>query len=102
MRVRCPLTCVNVISISEEFKGACEILGLDPLYVANEGKLLAFVPPEDSERVLAAMHSDPLGQRSAVIGEVVPDHPGMVTMKTKIGGTRVVDMLSGEQLPRIC
>jgi hydrogenase expression/formation protein HypE len=90
------------LPISEEVKGACEILGLDPLYVANEGKLLAFVPPDEVDRVHSAMRSHPLGEKSVVIGEVVADHPRMVTMKTHVGGTRVVDMLSGEQLPRIC
>jgi hydrogenase expression/formation protein HypE len=90
------------IPISEEVKGACEILGLDPLYVANEGKLLAIVPPESADRVLTAMRVHPLGRAAAIIGEVVPDHAGFVLMKTRIGGTRVVDMLSGEQLPRIC
>lgn len=90
------------IPISEEVKGACEILGLDPLYVANEGKLLAFVPPDKSEAVLAAIRLHPLGQEAAIIGEVVAGHPGYVMMKTRVGGTRVVDMLSGEQLPRIC
>jgi hydrogenase expression/formation protein HypE len=92
----------RLLPISEEVKGACEILGLDPLYVANEGKLLAFVPPDEAEKVLAAMRSHPLGREAAIIGEVIGEHPGMVTMKTHIGGTRVVDMLSGEQLPRIC
>ncbi len=90
------------IPISEEVKGACEILGLDPLYVANEGKLLALVAAQDVDLVLSAMKSHPLGQHAAVIGEVSSDHPGFVMMKTRIGGTRVVDMLSGEQLPRIC
>jgi hydrogenase expression/formation protein HypE len=90
------------IPISEDVKAACEMLGLDPLYVANEGKLLALVPPADCDRVLAAMRQHPLGRETAVIGQVVNSHPGMVTMKTRIGGTRVVDMLSGEQLPRIC
>ena len=90
------------IPISEEVKGACEILGLDPLYVANEGKLLTVVPPDAADRVLAAMQRHPLGRDATVIGEVVEDHPGLVVMKTFIGGTRVVDMLSGEQLPRIC
>ncbi len=90
------------IPISEEVKGACEILGLDPLYVANEGKLLAIVPAAKADRVLAAMRGHPLGQAAAVIGEVTSDHPGYVLMKTRVGGTRVVDMLSGEQLPRIC
>jgi hydrogenase expression/formation protein HypE len=90
------------IPLTEEVKGACEILGLDPLYVANEGKLLALVPAADSERVLAAMRAHPLGSQAALIGEVVSAHPGYLTMKTRVGGSRVVDMLSGEQLPRIC
>jgi hydrogenase expression/formation protein HypE len=90
------------IPISEEVKGACEILGLDPLYVANEGKLLAIVPAESAQAALIAMRNHPLGSKAAVIGEVVADHPEFVTMKTRVGGTRVVDMLSGEQLPRIC
>jgi hydrogenase expression/formation protein HypE len=90
------------IPITEEVKGACEILGLDPLYVANEGKLLAIVPPEDAEAVLGAMKSHPLATEAAVIGQVTAEHPGFVLMKTRVGGTRVVDMLSGEQLPRIC
>ncbi|MEP6810514.1 MAG: hydrogenase expression/formation protein HypE [Chthoniobacterales bacterium] len=90
------------IPISEDVKGACEILGLDPLYVANEGKLLALVPAAHSEAVLAAMRGHPLGAKAAIIGEVVSDHPGFVTMNTRVGGRRVVDMLSGEQLPRIC
>jgi hydrogenase expression/formation protein HypE len=90
------------IPISEEVKGACEILGLDPLYVANEVKLLAIVAPEEVGAVLAAMRAHPLGAKAAVIGSVTDDHRGFVFMKTRIGGTRVVDMLSGEQLPRIC
>ena len=90
------------IPISEEVKGACEILGLDPLYVANEGKLLAVVPAEGADAVLAAMRAHQLGTMASVIGEVVDEHPGFVTMRTRVGGTRVVDMLSGEQLPRIC
>lgn len=90
------------IPINEEVKGACEILGLDPLYVANEGNLVAIVPPADADRVLAAMRAHPLGKSAAIIGEVTAAHPGFVMMKTRVGGTRVVDMLSGEQLPRIC
>lgn len=90
------------IPISEEVKGACEILGLDPLYVANEGKLLAIVAAEDADRVLKILRSHSLGTEAAIIGEVVNEHPGLVMMKTRVGGTRVVDMLSGEQLPRIC
>ena len=90
------------IPISEEVKGACEILGLDPLYVANEGKLLAIVPAAVSARVLAAMRAHPLGAGAAMIGEVTAAPPGVVLMKTRVGGTRIVDMLTGEQLPRIC
>ncbi len=90
------------IPISEEVKGACEILGLDPLYVANEGKLLAIVAVHQADRVLAAMRQHSLGREAAIIGEVVAEHPGFVTMNTRVGGRRVVDMLSGEQLPRIC
>jgi hydrogenase expression/formation protein HypE len=90
------------IPISEEVKGACEILGLDPLYVANEGKLLAIVSAEDADQILSAMRAHPLGREAAIIGSVTEHHPGFVFMRTRIGGSRVVDMLSGEQLPRIC
>jgi hydrogenase expression/formation protein HypE len=90
------------ISISEEVKGACEILGFDPLYVANEGKLLAIVPREGVERALKALRGHPLGRESSIIGEIVESHAGFVTMRTRVGGNRVVDMLAGEQLPRIC
>jgi hydrogenase expression/formation protein HypE len=90
------------IPISEEVRGACEILGLDPLYVANEGKLLAIVPAADANNVLLTMQANELGREAAIIGEVTGEHPGFVTMRTRVGGTRVVDMLSGEQLPRIC
>jgi len=77
-------------------------MGFDPLYIANEGKLLAFVGPAHAERVLAAMQADPNGRDARIIGEVVSDNPGMVCLKTRIGGIRIVDMLTGEQLPRIC
>ncbi|MBA3762566.1 MAG: hydrogenase expression/formation protein HypE [Chthoniobacterales bacterium] len=90
------------IPISEEVKGACEILGLDPLYVANEGKLLAIVAASDADAVLAAIRAHSLGKEAAIIGEVCGEHRGFVMMKTRVGGKRVVDMLSGEQLPRIC
>jgi hydrogenase expression/formation protein HypE len=90
------------IPVRSDVQGACEILGLDPLYVANEGKLIAFVSPNDTEAVLDAMRKHPLGKEAVVIGEVSGDHSGVVVMKTRIGGSRVVDMLSGEQLPRIC
>lgn len=90
------------IPVPDAVRGACEILGLDPLYVANEGKCLAIVAPEAAEAVLAAMQADPLGQEAAIVGEVVAEHLGRVLLRSRIGGTRVVDMLSGEQLPRIC
>jgi hydrogenase expression/formation protein HypE len=90
------------IPIWDEVKGACEILGLDPLYVANEGKCLAIVAPEAAEAALDAMRSHPLGREAAIIGQVVEEHPGSVILRSLVGGKRVVDMLSGEQLPRIC
>ena len=90
------------LPIRPDVAGVCELLGFDPLYVANEGKLLALVPGCDAERVLAVMHASPYGKKACVIGEAVPDHPGRVFMQTRIGGERIVDMLAGEQLPRIC
>lgn len=90
------------IPLRPEVRGACEMFGLDPLYVANEGKLIAVVPPEDAERVLEAMRAQPLGKHAALIGEVMADHAGMVILHSLVGGERVVTMLSGEQLPRIC
>ena len=90
------------IPVRESVRGACEVLGLDPLYVANEGKLLAVVRTDMAEAVLREMRAHPLGQDAAIIGEVVADHPGMVLMKTEIGGTRVLDVMFDEQLPRIC
>ena len=81
---------------------ACELLGFDPLYVANEGILVAFVGQAEAGRALAALRSHPLGAEAALIGRAVEAHPGMVVLKTAIGGTRVVDMLPGDQLPRIC
>jgi len=92
----------DALPIKPEVRGACEMLGLDPLYVANEGKLIAVVPAEDAEKVLAAMRGHPLGKDAVVIGEVVDDHAGMVVMRSVVGGERVVTMLAGEQLPRIC
>jgi hydrogenase expression/formation protein HypE len=70
--------------------------------VANEGKCLAIVAPEAAERALAALRADPLGREAARVGEVVAEHPGRVSMRSRVGGSRIVDMLSGEQLPRIC
>jgi len=90
------------IPLKAQVAAACELLGFDPLHLANEGKLVAFVSPESADAVLAAIQSDPYGKEAAVIGEVVKDHPGRVVLKTRIGGKRIVDMLAGEQLPRIC
>ena len=90
------------IPLAEQVRGACELLGLDPLYVANEGKCLAIVAPEAAERALEVLRAHALGREAAIIGEVVADHPGRVMMRSRVGGVRVVDMLSGEQLPRIC
>lgn len=92
----------TAIPVREPVQGACELLGLDPLYVANEGKLLAVVAPDAADAVLERMRNHPLGADSAIIGEVVGEHPGMVRMKTQVGGTRVLDLMFGEQLPRIC
>lgn len=82
--------------------GLCELLGLDPLYVANEGKLIAVVGKEHADALLAALKEDPLGAEACIIGEIVSAHPGTVILETIIGGERIVDMLTGEQLPRIC
>ncbi len=90
------------IPVREEVKAACELLGFDPLYVANEGKMLVFVSPEDAQNVLAKMREHPLGINSEIIGEVTERQRGKVLLKTTIGSLRIVDMLSGEQLPRIC
>ncbi len=90
------------LPVNTAVRSACEILGMDPIFVANEGKLLAIVPPDAAEAVLAAMKAHPLGQQAAAIGQVVNQHPGMLLAKTGIGGKRVVTMQIGEQLPRIC
>jgi hydrogenase expression/formation protein HypE len=90
------------IPVREEVRGACELLGLDPLYVANEGKLIAIVPGEAAELLLATMRAHPLGKDSSIIGTVVEDPHHFVQMTTSFGGDRVVDWLAGEQLPRIC
>ena len=92
----------TALPIREEVKGACEILGLEPLYLANEGKLVAIVPAADADRVLAAMRAHPAGTESAIIGVVDEEPAGIVIIRTGFGGERIVDMLVGEQLPRIC
>jgi hydrogenase expression/formation protein HypE len=90
------------VPIPPAVRAACEMLGLDPYYVANEGKLVAIVPPDAAEPLLAAMQAHPRGQGAAIIGRVVAEHPGVVTSRSGLGGSRVVDTLVGEQLPRIC
>ena len=90
------------LPVKNEVAGICELLGFDPLYIANEGKLIAFVGQDDAENVLSAMKKDKYGKDACIIGEVVSDSPGKVFMQTRIGGSRIVDMLTGEQLPRIC
>jgi hydrogenase expression/formation protein HypE len=90
------------LPIRPDVAGICDLLGFDPLYVANEGKLLAVVPKTDTARVLSIIQASPHGKRARIIGEVIDDHPGRVFMQTRIGGERIVDMLTGEQLPRIC
>jgi len=90
------------IPMREEVKGACELLGLDPLYVANEGKLISIVEPSSAEKVLEAMRRHPQGRESRIIGMVTDANPGMVAMRTVLGTKRIVDMLAGDQLPRIC
>jgi hydrogenase expression/formation protein HypE len=87
----------NRIPVTEPVRGACEILGLDPLYVANEGRFLAALPRAQGEQARGLM-----GEDAVIIGEVVEDHPATVVLRSGIGGNRVLDMLSGEQLPRIC
>jgi hydrogenase expression/formation protein HypE len=90
------------LPVSPQVRGVCDILGLDPLYVANEGKLLAVVSPEVVDALLVRMRRHPLGQQAAVIGTVESGEPGRVRMRTSVGGMRIVEMLAGEQLPRIC
>lgn len=90
------------LPVNKEVAAVCELLGFDPLHVANEGKLLAIVPEVSAEDLLAAMKQMPVAEKACIIGTVTEDRPGKVTMQTHIGGTRLVDMLTGEQLPRIC
>ena len=92
----------NRLPVGPEVQGVCEILGLDPLYVANEGNFLAFVSAGQGERAVDVLRRHPLGSEAVVIGRAVAEHPGTVAMKTRIGGERIVDVMSGEQLPRIC
>lgn len=92
----------NAVPVRDEVRGACEILGIDPLYAACEGRLVAFVAAEAAKVALNAMREHPLGRQAAIVGTVRPDPPGLVLLKTQFGGTRIVDMLVGDPLPRIC
>jgi hydrogenase expression/formation protein HypE len=88
--------------IKESVRGMCELLGFDPMYVANEGKVVMVVPAEDADAIIQAMKAHEHAYETRVIGEIVDDHPGRAWLKTSIGGNRIIDMLAGEQLPRIC
>lgn len=90
------------IYISESVKGMCELLGFDPMYVANEGKVVMVVAEEDADKVLAAIKENPFGKRASIIGTVTNEHHGIAWLQTIVGGKRIIDMLSGQQLPRIC
>jgi hydrogenase expression/formation protein HypE len=90
------------VPVPDDVRAACGFLGLDPMVVANEGKLLAFVPDDQADLALQVMHADPRGRGAVRIGSVTAEHPGVVVARTGIGGTRVVDLPLGEQLPRIC
>jgi hydrogenase expression/formation protein HypE len=92
----------ELIPVRPDVQSACEMLGLDPLYTANEGKLVAIVPADKSEAILKAMQAHPFGKDARIIGKVLEEHPGLVVAKTRIGGTRVIDLPAGELLPRIC
>ena len=92
----------EILPLRDEVRGMCEILGLDPLYLANEGTLVTFVPEDQADAALAAMRTTEAGRGAVAIGRAVAAHPGRVTMRTLFGGSRIVDMLVGEQLPRIC
>jgi hydrogenase expression/formation protein HypE len=92
----------TAIPLRQEVRGACEILGLDPLYVANEGKIVVAVAPESADAALSALRAHPLGGEAAIIGQVTEEHPSRVVVRTLLGARRILDMLVGEQLPRIC
>ena len=91
-----------MLLINEGVRGMCELLGFDPMYVANEGKVVVVVSEEDAPNLIEAMHSHEFGKDSRIIGEIVDDHHGKAWLQTAIGGNRIIDMLAGEQLPRIC
>jgi hydrogenase expression/formation protein HypE len=90
------------LPVNENVRGMCELLGFDPMYVANEGKVVMVVAQEDAEKVLNTLKKNKLGKEASIIGEVVDQHNGKAWLTTGIGGRRIIDMLAGEQLPRIC
>jgi hydrogenase expression/formation protein HypE len=90
------------VPVKESVRGLCEFFGFDPLFVANEGKLVMIVPADEAEAVLSMMRKHPLGKQASGIGRITAEHPGKVVMNTIPGGKRIVGMLAGEQLPRIC
>jgi len=90
------------LPVEPQVLGACDMLGIDPLYVANEGKFVAIVAAQEAEAAVSALHAHPQGARAAVIGEIMPEPPGIVALRTSFGGSRIVDMLVGDPLPRIC
>jgi hydrogenase expression/formation protein HypE len=92
----------NTLPIKPAVKSACELLGIDPIHVANEGKLLAFCPSHQAKELVNTMHQHPLGKEAAIIGEVIEDAQGYVQLETAFGGRRIIDWINGEQLPRIC
>jgi hydrogenase expression/formation protein HypE len=92
----------ELLPVSPMVQGACDLLGIDPVYVANEGKFLAVVPAAETEAAVAALRAHPLGERAAVIGEITEQPEGVVALRTPFGGSRIVDMLVGDPLPRIC
>ena len=92
----------QAIPINDGVRALCEMLGYDPLYIANEGKVVIVVSPHDANKVCSVLREDSLGKYAAIIGEVIPEPAGKVYLKTVIGGTRIIDMLVGDQLPRIC
>jgi hydrogenase expression/formation protein HypE len=92
----------EALPVQPQVAGACEILGIDPLYVANEGKLIAIVSPEAAEAALESLHAHPLGGRAGIVGVIAEEPAGLVLLETSLGGRRIVDMLVGDPLPRIC
>jgi len=92
----------ETIPVKEAIRAACELLGLDPMYIANEGKLVAVVESSEADKILASMKRNPYGKDAAIIGEITAEHAGKAIMKTRLGSSRMLDMLSGDLLPRIC